>query len=896
MATIAKLVVDLEMNDSGFSSTINNSNKSLEKWGKRLMATGAVITGAFAAPIIAGSKAAWNQVDAVEQATVALRAYESDTEAVNKVLADLIAYAQSDLGVLFQRQDLFAAAQGLKIMGAETENLVEYVEIMSRSVGLGVGNWDELSRVIGRVGATGRMTGDDFDMLTKMGYQLDDSLRNTNMTWEELFEHLDKGIPADALAGQADTIRGKSIRLQSALRGLGLSFLGVDRETSKFIEGGLGWQMMRGMERLRSLFIAAAPAVGRFGDMLAAIGRPLGQVFDWLLRLPQSVQTAMLMFTAGTGVLMTFSGGLLLMLPRIANTVAAFRALGPAITAARVAMTGLFMNPAMLAAIAVIGAAILAYKTNFLGFGDTVDSVVDRLQRFFGLPDSKDISVTTSFDGNQHFIEQVTLPDGTKEWIIREKDGQEFGKVISSYTDPDDPNYAYITIEPTDGGESFQTRVNLLTSELDDVEIDVTLNTAPAISEWEALKWKFENDGFFGTLNEGFLTMLQGMSDAFGGWLNDQGAKWGERFSDMFSSVSELASDTAGALTMAGYDLVTGFHEGALNAWDTVTGWLGTLPALAFDAVGVLTGTLMPRGAEIIDGFYTAVTTRWVDVRTWFVNLSAMIFNAVGSLSSTLTQRGTEIMNGFYTAVTNRWVAIRTWFINMPTMAFNAVGSMSRTLWDRGTQALTGFYSAVVDKWTVGGVRGWFTGLGSRIIGAVGDLGSSLWGAGQAVLQGFWDGMASKWNEITGWLSSLNPADWKGPYERDLKMLYENGVGTMLGYSRGLEQGWQNVVKQLSGYSPMIEVGVQGVPPKIRGTAGSMLNTVVPQSALNTPIGHGGYGGGTTVIDNSTHTETYVALNDRQFAELLAAKDKANIVHDAMTNRHSASQYGGGRR
>jgi hypothetical protein len=81
--------------------------------------------------------AAFEQVRAVENSTIALKAYEKNGDKVNKVLKDLIAYARSDLGVLFQREDLFAAAQTLKLYGQSTDTLVDKVKILSKGVSLG---------------------------------------------------------------------------------------------------------------------------------------------------------------------------------------------------------------------------------------------------------------------------------------------------------------------------------------------------------------------------------------------------------------------------------------------------------------------------------------------------------------------------------------------------------------------------------------------------------------------------------------------------------------------------------------------------------------------------------------------------------------------------------------
>lgn len=223
--------------------------------------------------IAGGAKAAWDQVDAVEQATVALRAYEKDGKKVDKVLQDLLKYARSDMGVLFSRQELFAAAQSLKMYGAATEDLTGYVEILSRSVGLGLSDWDSLNTIIGRTGSTGRLTGDDFDSLRARGFMLDNTMRNATVTWQELFAALDKGMPADAMAGQAETIRGGMIRLRTAIRNVGLAFLGVDADTSKFIEGGLG-------ARLKSALFDARGWINGFRDDAANIGSGIAKGVD----------------------------------------------------------------------------------------------------------------------------------------------------------------------------------------------------------------------------------------------------------------------------------------------------------------------------------------------------------------------------------------------------------------------------------------------------------------------------------------------------------------------------------------------------------------------------------------------------------------------------------------
>lgn len=339
----------------GLGDFVRANESNINTLGKAMVGVGGVMSSAFVAPIAMGTKAAWAQVDAVQKATVALRAYEKDATKVDKVLSQLVAYARSDEGVLFQRQDLFAAAQGLKVAGAETQNLTRYVEVMARAVAVGMTNWGELTQVIQRVGSTGRLAGYDFDMLTKAGFQLDTSLRNQAISWEQLFSALDRGIPGmgDAL----NTIQGQTIRLMSGIRELGLAFLQVDRDTSQFIQGGLGDQLYRGLGTARDLALSLVPAAENLGRVAAIGAQGVGLLADAYLALPGPVQEVIGTLGGFAGVALAANGALLLMLPRIVSAVSAFKALR-VVSAASSGLSLLLgaLNPLTLG----IGALVLA--------------------------------------------------------------------------------------------------------------------------------------------------------------------------------------------------------------------------------------------------------------------------------------------------------------------------------------------------------------------------------------------------------------------------------------------------------------------------------------------------------------------------------------------------------
>jgi len=224
--------------------------------------------------------AAFKQVGAVENATIALRAYEKNGDKVNKVLKDLIKYARSDTGVLFQREDLFAAAQTLKLYGQSTETLTDKVKILSKGVSLGKTTFQELSSIVGRAAAKGRLDAVDFDMLIERGIGLDKSMRGAKISGEELFKALDKALPAELLKGRANTIDGAFIRLKSGLRDFGATILGVDKDTTTFIEGGLGDKFVKGVRQITDFLSSPkfTATIKGFIDWLFDMGRKAVEV------------------------------------------------------------------------------------------------------------------------------------------------------------------------------------------------------------------------------------------------------------------------------------------------------------------------------------------------------------------------------------------------------------------------------------------------------------------------------------------------------------------------------------------------------------------------------------------------------------------------------------------
>lgn len=298
---------------SGLSKMATGLDGAASKVGSFLKGiAGVAVTGSVG--FMAMGKAAFEQVRNVENASYALKAYEKDGNAVNKVLQDLVKYAKSDTGVLFNRSDLFAAASTLKMYGQETNTLVDKVKILSKGVSLGKTSFQELSAILGRVSATGNLDAMTFDMLIERGIGLDKSLRGTKITSEELFKALDKALPDSLLEGRANTIDGALIRVQSAFRNLGMQILGVDANTNKFIEGGAGDRLMNLIRGLTAEMNKPEmkQAMKDLGDQLAKLAEEIiPKILDALKWLSENFDKVVLAVKIAAGAFVAFKAAAL---------------------------------------------------------------------------------------------------------------------------------------------------------------------------------------------------------------------------------------------------------------------------------------------------------------------------------------------------------------------------------------------------------------------------------------------------------------------------------------------------------------------------------------------------------------------------------------------------------
>ncbi|MGW1059360.1 hypothetical protein [Micromonospora rubida] len=140
-----------------------------------------------------------------------------------------------------------------------------------------------------------------------------------------------------------------------------------------------------------------------------------------------------------------------------------------------------------------------------------------------------------------------------------------------------------------------------------------------------------------------------------------------------------------------------------------------------------------------------------------------------------------------------------------------------------------------------GGVRGALStvtnlvgGLGGRIRSAVGNLGSVLYGAGRAVIQGLINGLKSMFSHLEGtlnWVTNRIP-DWKGPMDRDKRLLEPSGAAIMGGLIRGIGGQVPALRSQLGSVTDLIAGAPLAAPPAAYGGPAAGAYTPAPAATI----------------------------------------------------------------
>ncbi|WP_165215267.1 hypothetical protein [Schaalia sp. ZJ1691] len=219
--------------------------------------------------------------------------------------------------------------------------------------------------------------------------------------------------------------------------------------------------------------------------------------------------------------------------------------------------------------------------------------------------------------------------------------------------------------------------------------------------------------------------------------------------------------------------------QGVAANWQAIWGGIQT----AFQGVWTVISTVVTTAMGIIQGIIQTVTALisgdWSGVWAGIQQIASSVWNGIqGIISGVIT-----FIQGIISTALN--VIKGIW-----TGAWNGIGSFLTGAWNRISNAVT---TGVGNAITI------IKGLPGKALAALGNLGKTLWNAGTQLIQGFIDGITNMIGNVKNTLSDLTSklTSWKGPEDKDRRLLTPAGEMVINGFIKGLENRYAAVRSSL---------------------------------------------------------------------------------------------------
>ncbi|MFD4572103.1 hypothetical protein ACFWNK_01770 [Streptomyces sp. NPDC058417] len=286
------------------------------------------------------------------------------------------------------------------------------------------------------------------------------------------------------------------------------------------------------------------------------------------------------------------------------------------------------------------------------------------------------------------------------------------------------------------------------------------------------------------------LTLLQQLLVALGPSLVSMGATFGT----LLAAVAPLI--------MAVAQLQAGLLSGLMPVIQPLIGLLGGLAA-------ILAGTLARYiNAIVVPAIQILTSLLKGDFSGAWNIAKAAASNAAAFIGQAATRIGSLVGAGVGTAV--------NWLKGLPGRAVSALSSLGSSLAGAAAAGGARLVSAISGK--VSEALGRVRALPGQAASALGNLGGRLVGAGASLIQGFISGIQSKIAAVQSKLQSLTSklTDWKGPKQKDAKILTPAGRLLIEGFIKGIDDTTAKLRSRL-------EAITKALPANVRSGIGKSL-------------------------------------------------------------------------
>lgn len=297
--------------------------------------------------------------------------------------------------------------------------------------------------------------------------------------------------------------------------------------------------------------------------------------------------------------------------------------------------------------------------------------------------------------------------------------------------------------------------------------------------------------------------------------------------------------------------------------WDTISAWLKSVwNAFLSWAKGVWSG-FSQFWVDLWNTVWKWCTDRITDVSNFIRSVFFGVINWIVNQWNSFIQFWVDLWNQIWKWCSDRLTDIRNWVQQRIDDVISFIHRLQE-IPGRVAEWFGRVKQAIVDRFdeAVAFVRS----IPGRILDALGDLGSLLLNSGRSLIQGLWNGISSMagWikDRISGLLGSIrnlwpfSPAK-EGPFSGKGWVLY-SGISIGEAFGEGIRQSGAGAIAAARNMLGGVHDVIGGA-----GLTGSLAYSVSGGGLAGASMG-GGFGGGTTVINQITVQGSVIAERELQ--------------------------------
>lgn len=291
-----------------------------------------------------------------------------------------------------------------------------------------------------------------------------------------------------------------------------------------------------------------------------------------------------------------------------------------------------------------------------------------------------------------------------------------------------------------------------------------------------------------------------------------------------------------------------------LGIWNAVWGLFGPLVQAVWGLIVAIIQLAIKAIMFVIMTVLRSILSFWTSIWNTVKAVASAVWNAISSVISNVLNAirnvVSSVLNTIRSIITTVWNAIKAltsavWNAIKSAMTgpiqaaqgvisgvVNTIKSVVSTAFNAAKSAAIAAFNALKDgvSTAINTAKSIISNVVGSIKGIFAGAGGWLLGAGKAIVQGLIDGIVSMINAVKDKLSFLTNLipDWKGPKEKDEKLLRENGQLIIQSLIDGFVSQFGDVKSTLAGLTDTIPTTVNANITQVAGLSPASAGVLAP--------------------------------------------------------------------